>query len=345
MVTGGAGFIGSAFIRQALSSGHSIINIDALTYAGNLENLALVAEHPLYSFEHLDINDRPALDRLLSAHSPDRVIHFAAESHVDRSIAGPGAFIQTNINGTFALLEAVRNYWSQSSPSDFRFHHVSTDEVFGSLGLDEDRCFNEESPYDPRSPYSASKAASDHLVRAWHETYGLPVTLSNCSNNYGPFHHPEKLIPVAILNCLENRPIPLYGDGKNVRDWLFVEDHADAILTIIEKGKIGRTYNIGGNAELSNLDLVTRICEIFDRLRPRSQGSHAKLINLVEDRPGHDRRYAVDISRIQKELAWSPSILVDQGLEKTVHWYMENQDWWRRIIEAQQSPQSQKDQT
>ena len=343
MVTGGAGFIGSAFIRQALALGHSVINIDALTYAGNLDNLASVAEHPQYSFEHLDINDRQALDPLFSAHRPDRVVHFAAESHVDRSIAGPGAFIQTNINGTFTLLEAARDYWSQDGAGHFRFHHVSTDEVFGSLGLDEDRRFDEDTPYDPRSPYSASKAASDHLVRAWHETYGLPVTLSNCSNNYGPFHHPEKLIPVVILSCLENRPVPLYGDGKNVRDWLFVEDHADAILKIIEEGEIGRTYNIGGEAELSNLDLVTRLCEIFDRLRPRASGSHADLITLVKDRPGHDRRYAIDISRIERELGWRPSTSVDQGLEKTVRWYMENQDWWRSVLEAQGTARPQRD--
>lgn len=343
MVTGGAGFIGSAFIRQALALGHSVINIDALTYAGNLDNLASVAEHPQYRFEHLDINDRQALDPLFKAHRPDRVVHFAAESHVDRSIAGPDAFIQTNINGTFTLLEAARVHWSENGAGDFRFHHVSTDEVFGSLGLDEDQRFDEETPYDPRSPYSASKAASDHLVRAWHETYGLPVTLSNCSNNYGPFHHPEKLIPVVILSCLRNRPIPLYGDGKNVRDWLFVEDHADAILKIIDEGELGRTYNIGGEAELSNLDLVTRVCEIFDRLRPRAVGSHAELITLVKDRPGHDRRYAIDISRIERELGWRPSISVDQGLEKTVRWYMDNQDWWRSILQAQESAETQRE--
>lgn len=340
MVTGGAGFIGSAFVRQALSLGHSVVNIDALTYAGNLDNLASVEDHPHYSFEHLDINDRPAVDRLFSAHSPCRVVHFAAESHVDSSITAPDAFIQTNIIGTFSMLEAARAYWSQSDRENFRFHHVSTDEVFGSLDLDEDRLFDEQAPYDPRSPYSASKAASDHLVRAWHETYGLPVTLSNCSNNYGPFHHPEKLIPVVILSCLQNKPIPLYGDGKNVRDWLFVEDHADAILKIIEKGEIGRTYNIGGEAELSNLDLVTRICDIFDRLRPRESGSHAELITPVKDRPGHDRRYAINISRIGKELGWRPSVFVDQGLEKTVRWYMDNQDWWRSVLEGQKARQT-----
>ena len=284
MVTGGAGFIGSTFIRQALALGHSVINIDALTYAGNLDNLAAVAEHPQYSFEHLDINDRKGLDLCSARAVLTGWCTLRPNPMLTVPLFGPAPLFRRTSTAPSRCLR-LRGFIGARKAGEFRFHHVSTDEVFGSLGLDEDRRFDEETPYDPRSPYSASKAASDHLVRAWHATYGLPVTLSNCSNNYGPFHHPEKLIPAVILSCLENRPIPLYGDGKNVRDWLFVEDHADAILRIIKEGEVGQTYNIGGEAELSNLDLVTRICEIFDRLRPRASGSNAELITLVKTDP------------------------------------------------------------
>src|SRR5690606_1762441 len=267
LVTGGAGFIGSAVVRLAVARGHEVVNLDALTYAANLANVASVADSPLYRFEQADIRDRAALDRILSTHKPDAIMHLAAESHVDRSIDGPGAFIETNVTGTYNLLEAARAYWTtQGRPEGFRFHHISTDEVFGSLG--ETGQFTETTPYDPRSPYSASKAASDHLVRAWHETYGLPVVLTNCSNNYGPFHFPEKLVPVVILNALHGRPIPVYGDGGNVRDWLYVEDHADALLLALEKGSLGRSYNIGGENEARNIDLVRTICAHMDHLRP-----------------------------------------------------------------------------
>ena len=270
LVTGGAGFIGSAVVRLAVRRGHEVVNLDAMTYAANRENVASVSNSPLYSFEQADIRDRAALDRVLDLHKPDAIMHLAAESHVDRSIDGPGEFIETNITGTYNLLEAARAYWTrQGKPEAFRFHHISTDEVFGSLG--DTGQFTEDTPYDPRSPYSASKAASDHLVRAWHETYGLPVVLTNCSNNYGPFHFPEKLVPVVILNALHGRPIPVYGDGGNVRDWLYVEDHADALLLVLEKGALGRSYNIGGENEAKNIDLVRTICAEMDRLRPQTR--------------------------------------------------------------------------
>ncbi|WP_298677361.1 dTDP-glucose 4,6-dehydratase [uncultured Lentibacter sp.] len=333
LVTGGAGFIGSAVVRLAVSRGHEVINLDALTYAGCLENVASVADSPLYTFEHADIRDLAKLETVFAQHKPDAVMHLAAESHVDRSIDGPQAFIETNVMGTYNMLQAARGHWeSQGKPDSFRFHHISTDEVFGSLGATGQ--FTEETPYDPRSPYSASKASSDHLVRAWAETYGLPVVLTNCSNNYGPYHFPEKLIPVVILNALHGRPIPIYGKGENVRDWLYVEDHADALLLVLEKGRLGRSYNIGGENERSNLALVQTICSILDRLKPASK-PYAELIEFVTDRPGHDLRYAIDPSRIRDELGWRPSVTVEEGLEKTVRWYLENEAWWQPLLARQ----------
>lgn len=329
LVTGGAGFIGSAVVRLAVSRGHEVVNLDALTYAACLENVGSVSGSNLYSFEQADIRDRARLDEIFSLHRPDVVMHLAAESHVDRSIDGPGDFILTNINGTYNMLEAARAYWvGAGRPSGFRFHHISTDEVFGSLGAEGQ--FTEDTSYDPRSPYSASKAASDHLVRAWHETYGLPVVLTNCSNNYGPFHFPEKLVPVVILNALAGKPIPVYGGGENVRDWLYVEDHADALLLVVEKGKLGRSYNIGGENERRNIDLVKTICGILDAKRPKA-APYADQIIYVTDRPGHDARYAIDPSRIRDELGWRPSVTVEQGLEKTVQWYLDNEAWWKPL--------------
>ncbi|ETX10978.1 dTDP-glucose 4,6-dehydratase [Roseivivax halodurans JCM 10272] len=333
LVTGGAGFIGSAVVRQAIRDGHEVVNFDALTYAACLDNVAEVADAPGYAFEHADIRDRAALDRIFAAHRPDAVMHLAAESHVDRSIDGPGTFIETNVMGTFHLLEAARAYWTaRGRPDSFRFHHISTDEVYGSLGPDPetDGQFTEDTPYDPRSPYSASKASSDHLVRAWHETYGLPVVLTNCSNNYGPFHFPEKLVPVVILRALAGEPIPVYGRGENVRDWLYVEDHADALLTVVQRGAVGRSYNIGGENEARNIDLVRNICKILDAKRTKNT-SYSQQITFVEDRPGHDLRYAIDPGRIATELGWRPSVTLEQGLEKTVDWYLENEDWWRAL--------------
>ncbi|MBC7153853.1 MAG: dTDP-glucose 4,6-dehydratase [Rhodobacteraceae bacterium] len=329
LITGGAGFIGSAVVRQVVAAGHKVINLDALTYAACLANVASVADNPNYTFEHADIRDRAALDRILAAHAPDAIMHLAAESHVDRSIDGPGTFIETNVNGTFNLLEAARAYWVRAGrPGAFRFHHISTDEVYGSLGPTGK--FTEDTPYAPNSPYSASKAASDHLVRAWHETYGLPVVLTNCSNNYGPYHFPEKLVPVVILNALAGRPIPVYGKGENVRDWLYVEDHADALLTVLTQGRIGRSYNIGGENEARNIDLVRTICAILDRLHPAAR-PYTDQISFVTDRPGHDARYAIDPARIRAELGWRPSVTLEQGLERTVQWYLDNGDWWRAL--------------
>jgi dTDP-glucose 4,6-dehydratase len=329
LVTGGAGFIGSAVVRLAVARGHQVVNLDALTYAACLENVAPVSDSPLYAFEHVDIRNRPALDTILDTHQPDAVMHLAAESHVDRSIDGPGDFIETNITGTYNMLEAARAYWvGQGRPQGFRFHHISTDEVFGSLGPDGQ--FTEETPYDPRSPYSASKAASDHLVRAWAETYGLPVLLTNCSNNYGPYHFPEKLIPVVILRALAGDPIPVYGKGQNVRDWLYVEDHADALLRVLAKGAVGRSYNIGGENEVQNIEIVQMVCAILDRERPINR-PYSSQITFVEDRPGHDLRYAIDPTRIRDELGWRPSVTLEEGLEKTVQWYLENEDWWRAL--------------
>ena len=331
LVTGGAGFIGSAVVRLAIARGASVVNVDAVTYAACLNNVANVADHPNYAFEQVDIRDREALVDVFAEHTPDAVMHLAAESHVDRSIDAPADFIETNITGTFNMLEAARSYWqAQGRPVTFRFHHVSTDEVFGSLGRT--GMFNEATPYDPRSPYSASKASSDHLVRAWHETFGLPIVLTNCSNNYGPFQFPEKLIPLVILNALMGKPIPIYGDGENIRDWLHVEDHADALLLVLEQGAVGRSYNIGGENERTNLELVKTLCAILDRLSPRDRGSYTELITFVTDRPGHDARYAIDPARIRDELGWRPSVTVEGGLEKTVHWYLDNEDWWRPLL-------------
>ncbi|RWR49825.1 dTDP-glucose 4,6-dehydratase [Sinirhodobacter ferrireducens] len=332
LVTGGAGFIGSAVVRLAVARGHAVVNVDALTYAACLDNVASVAQSPLYAFEQADIRDRAALDRVFAKHRPDAVMHLAAESHVDRSIDGPGDFIETNVIGTFNMLEAARKYWTEAGrPETFRFHHISTDEVFGSLPKDPSIKFTEDTPYDPRSPYSASKASSDHLVRAWHETYGLPVVLTNCSNNYGPFHFPEKLVPVIILNALAGKPLPIYGDGSNIRDWLFVEDHADALLLVVEKGALGRSYNIGGENERTNLELVRTLCAILDEKRPKAQGSYADQITFVTDRPGHDARYAIDPTRIRTELGWRPSVTVEEGLARTVQWYLDNEPWWRAL--------------
>ena len=333
LVTGGAGFIGSAVVREAISRGFEVVNVDVLTYAACLENLASVTDSLAYAFEQVDIRDRISLDRVFAKHQPDAVMHLAAESHVDRSIDGPADFIETNVLGTFQLLEAARAYWtSAGKPDDFRFHHISTDEVFGSLPDDPAVQFTERTPYDPRSPYSASKAASDHLVRAWHETYGLPVVLTNCSNNYGPYHFPEKLIPVVILKALAGEPIPVYGKGENVRDWLYVEDHADALLLVLQKGQRGQSYNIGGENERRNIDLVRTLCAILDEKRPKAAGSYGDQITFVTDRPGHDARYAIDPSRIRNELGWRPSVTVEEGLALTVQWYLDNEAWWRPLL-------------
>ena len=333
MVTGGAGFIGSAVIRLAIKANFQIINIDALTYAACLENLAGVSNHPKYTFEQADIRDFKKISDLMETHKPDSIMHLAAESHVDRSIDGPIDFVTTNVIGTFNLLEASKNHWLASGkPEAFRFHHVSTDEVYGSLG--ESGKFTEQTPYDPRSPYSATKASSDHLVRAWHETYGLPIVVTNCSNNYGPFQFPEKLIPVIIINALSGKPIPIYGDGKNIRDWLYVEEHAEALLSALSHGRNGRTYNIGGDNEASNIDIVRTICGILDRKRPGTK-PYAELITFVNDRPGHDRRYSINASRISEELNWQPTVTLDVGLEKTVDWYLKNEDWWQALLERE----------
>ena len=331
LVTGGAGFIGSAVVRQAIGDGHQVVNVDALTYAACLDNVVSVRDHPGYAFEHADICDASAMARILAEHQPDAIMHLAAESHVDRSIDGPGAFIETNVTGTFRLLEAARDYWEQAGKRQaFRFHHISTDEVYGTLGATGQ--FTEETPYAPNSPYSASKAASDHLVRAWHETYGLPIVITNCSNNYGPFHFPEKLVPVIILRALAGEDIPIYGTGENVRDWLFVEDHADALLTVLQKGEVGRTYNIGGENEATNIEIAQKVCRILDRLAAKSEPYESQ-ITFVSDRPGHDLRYAIDPTRIRSELGWRPSVTLDQGLEKTVAWYLEHRDWWQALLD------------
>lgn len=338
LVTGGAGFIGSALCRHlAADPAKRVVNVDKLTYAGNLASLSSISGQPNYRFIRADICDEATICEVLQGEAIGCVIHLAAETHVDRSIDGPGAFIETNIGGTYRLLQAVLKYWrSLPAPAAerFRFHHVSTDEVFGDLPFD-DSTFDEATPYAPSSPYSASKAASDHLVRAWHHTFGLPVVLTNCSNNYGPFHFPEKLIPLVILNALDEKPLPIYGTGANVRDWLFVEDHARALALVAEHGRVGQSYNIGGSAERTNLAVVEAICDTLDRRQPRRNGqSYRELIAFVADRPGHDRRYAMDTSKIESELGWAPQETFASGLERTVDWYLGNDWWWRPIREG-----------
>lgn len=333
LVTGGAGFIGSALIRLAISRGMTILNLDSLTYAANLQSLQSVSGHANYAFEQVDICDSEKLSIMFKAFKPDAVMHLAAESHVDRSIDGPGAFIHTNIIGTYNLLQATRAYYEGlkgTTKDRFRFHHVSTDEVYGDLKMD-DPAFEETTSYDPSSPYSASKAASDHLVRAWGRTYGLPIVITNCSNNYGPYQFPEKLIPVVILKALHGQDIPVYGTGENVRDWLYVDDHADALLTVLHKGKVGSTYNIGGDNERTNLELVETICTLMDTHSP-NEAPHKSLITFVDDRRGHDLRYAINASKIKDELDWSPSIGWNEGFEKTLLWYLKNDWWWKPIV-------------
>lgn len=339
LVTGGAGFIGSAVIRHLIkNTAATVVNVDKLTYAGNLESLAEVASNQHYRFEQVDICNRAALDRVFAQHQPNAVMHLAAESHVDRSIDGPGTFIQTNVVGTFTLLEAARAYWTQLSDDHkqaFRFHHISTDEVYGDLHGTDD-LFTETTPYAPSSPYSASKASSDHLVRAWQRTYGLPTLITNCSNNYGPYHFPEKLIPHMILNALAGKPLPVYGDGLQIRDWLYVEDHARALVEVATKGVVGETYNIGGHNEQQNLHVVHTICDLLEELaadkKPQSVVVYRDLITFVKDRPGHDARYAIDASKIERELGWKPQETFASGMRKTVQWYLDNELWWQRVL-------------
>jgi len=336
LVTGGAGFIGGNFVLEAVRRGIRVINLDALTYAGNLQTLASIDSDPNHVFVHGDIGDRALVTGLLADHRPDAVLNFAAESHVDRSIDGPAAFIETNVVGTLGLLESTRDYWKslpEGRREAFRFLHVSTDEVYGTLG--ETGRFSETTPYAPNSPYSASKAASDHLVRAFHHTYGLPVLTTNCSNNYGPYHFPEKLIPLVIAKALAGEPLPVYGDGRQVRDWLFVTDHCAAIRTVLEKGRVGETYNVGGDSERQNIEVVEAICRLLDERRPREDGlPRSSQITHVRDRPGHDRRYAIDASKLQRELGWKPEHTFESGIEFTVDWYLDNQDWVQRILDG-----------
>jgi dTDP-glucose 4,6-dehydratase len=332
-VTGGAGFIGSAFVRHAVAAtDHHVLVVDKLTYAGNLDSLVPVKDHPRFRFVRADIADAAVMKAALADFHPDVILHLAAESHVDRSIDGPAAFVETNVVGTFVLLQQALGYWRalpKSKAEGFRFHHVSTDEVFGSLGARGQ--FSEDSPYRPNSPYSASKAASDHLVRAWHHTYGLPVLISNCSNNFGPCHFPEKLIPLIILNALEGKPLPVYGKGENVRDWLYVEDHARALLVIAERGRVGESYNVGADCERANIAVVRAICALMDELAPDAIGPRERLITFVADRPGHDLRYAMDARKLREELGWAPQETFESGLRKTVEWYLTNRPWWERI--------------
>lgn len=335
LVTGGAGFIGSAVIRYLINETNSnVLNIDKLTYAGNLESLETVSNNPRYQFLHADICDKSAMTKAFQDFQPNIVMHLAAESHVDRSIDGPMDFIQTNIIGTYTLLEVARNYWqnlAEDKKSRFKFHHISTDEVYGDLEGTDD-LFTEATPYSPSSPYSASKASSDHLVRAWYRTYGLPVVVTNCSNNYGPYHFPEKLIPLVILNALDGKPLPVYGDGKQIRDWLYVEDHARALYLVATTAKVGETYNIGGHNEKQNIDVVKTICTILDNIKPRTDGqSYTQQITFVKDRPGHDLRYAIDASKIQQELNWQPQETFESGIQKTVEWYLNNLEWCRHV--------------
>ncbi|EGQ7872548.1 dTDP-glucose 4,6-dehydratase [Vibrio parahaemolyticus] len=343
LVTGGAGFIGSAVVRHIIrDTQDSVVNLDKLTYAGNLESLVDVADSDRYYFEQVDICDRTELDRVFSEHQPDMVMHLAAESHVDRSIDGPAAFIETNVMGTYHLLEAARQYWSsleEANKSAFRFHHISTDEVYGDLEGTDD-LFTETTSYAPSSPYSASKASSDHLVRAWQRTYGLPTLVTNCSNNYGPYHFPEKLIPLMILNALDGKPLPVYGDGMQIRDWLFVEDHARALYKVVTEGEICETYNIGGHNEKANIEVVKTICALLEELRPDKPAgveSYESLITYVKDRPGHDVRYAIDATKIAQELNWTPEETFESGIRKTVEWYLNNPQWWQRVLDGSYS--------
>ncbi|ATI46496.1 dTDP-glucose 4,6-dehydratase [Vibrio parahaemolyticus] len=343
LVTGGAGFIGSAVVRHIIcGTQDTVINLDKLTYAGNLESLVDVSESERYYFEQVDICDRAELDRVFSEHQPDMVMHLAAESHVDRSIDGPAAFIETNVMGTYHLLEAARQYWSgleDARKSAFRFHHISTDEVYGDLEGTDD-LFTETTSYAPSSPYSASKASSDHLVRAWQRTYGLPTLITNCSNNYGPYHFPEKLIPLMILNALDGKPLPVYGDGMQIRDWLFVEDHARALYKVVNEGEVGETYNIGGHNEKANIEVVKTICALLEELRPEKPAgveSYESLITYVKDRPGHDVRYAIDATKIAQELNWAPEETFKSGIRKTVEWYLNNPQWWQRVLDGSYS--------
>ncbi|HXP97395.1 MAG TPA: dTDP-glucose 4,6-dehydratase [Telmatospirillum sp.] len=336
LVTGGAGFIGSAVVRQLLDETDSrVINVDKLTYAANLDSIPQASGHPRYAFEQVDICDGEAVRALFATHHPDAVMHLAAESHVDRSIDGPGQFIQTNVVGTYTLLDAALAYWrgltDQAKKESFRFHHISTDEVYGSLGAD--GYFTETTAYAPNSPYSASKASSDHLVRAWFETYGLPVVLTNCSNNYGPYHFPEKLIPLVIIRGLAGQPLPVYGKGDNIRDWLYVEDHARALRLVVDRGVPGQSYNVGGHNERTNLQVVETICDLLDEFSPMPEGPRRRLITFVSDRPGHDHRYAIDPTKIQRDLGWRPTEDFESGLRKTVRWYLDNQDWWKAILD------------
>jgi dTDP-glucose 4,6-dehydratase len=337
LVTGGAGFIGSAVIRHLINdTEHEVVNLDKLTYAGNLQSLRDVSDNERYSFEKVDICDAQAVAEVFAKHQPDIVMHLAAESHVDRSIDGPGEFIHTNIIGTYTLLDAARKYYkelSEEKQKQFRFHHISTDEVYGDLEGTDD-LFTEETCYAPSSPYSASKAGSDHLVRAWNRTYNLPTLVTNCSNNYGPYHFPEKLIPLMILNALDGKPLPVYGDGKQIRDWLYVEDHARALVLVATKGEIGETYNIGGHNEKQNIEVVKTICAILDKKVPKEDGSYENLITYVKDRPGHDVRYAIDASKIERELGWKPQETFETGLEKTVQWYLDNKWWWQAVLDG-----------
>ncbi|EGQ8009202.1 dTDP-glucose 4,6-dehydratase [Vibrio parahaemolyticus] len=343
LVTGGAGFIGSAVVRHIIrDTQDSVVNLDKLTYAGNLESLVDVSDSDRYYFEQVDICDRTELDRVFSEHQPDMVMHLAAESHVDRSIDGPAAFIETNVMGTYHLLEAARQYWSsleEANKSAFRFHHISTDEVYGDLEGTDD-LFTETTSYAPSSPYSASKASSDHLVRAWQRTYGLPTLVTNCSNNYGPYHFPEKLIPLMILNALDGKPLPVYGDGMQIRDWLFVEDHARALYKVVNEGEVGETYNIGGHNEKANIEVVKTICALLEELRPDKPAgveSYESLITYVKDRPGHDVRYAIDATKIAQELNWTPEETFESGIRKTVEWYLNNPQWWQRVLDGSYS--------
>ncbi|KFD17370.1 dTDP-glucose 4,6-dehydratase [Tatumella ptyseos ATCC 33301] len=340
LITGGAGFIGSAVVRNIIGNTlDEVIVVDSLTYAGNLESLATISDSQRYHFEQVDICDRNALDALFSKYQPDAVMHLAAESHVDRSIDGPAAFIETNVVGTYTLLEAARQYWNTletEAKQTFRFHHISTDEVYGDLEGTDD-LFTETTPYAPSSPYSASKASSDHLVRAWLRTYGLPTIVTNCSNNYGPYHFPEKLIPLIILNALAGKPLPVYGNGSQIRDWLYVEDHARALYKVVTEGEVGETYNIGGHNERQNIDVVKTICQLLEELvpnKPTGVEHYTDLITYVKDRPGHDLRYAIDASKIERELGWTPAETFESGIRKTVEWYLNNETWWQRVLDG-----------